>query len=292
MSGRQPLIIDDVNAALARMSALGRECVEESALRVRDVVLDFAAKRGWSIVPYERYSRWARELVAGSDGAWIVLDPLLPLEGLRADVLPLRASRIGAEGRPCSEAEWPVAGHSVSILDDAAASGATLRDVARKLTDVGTNLCRVATCASSHLAHAALQPLAPRATWTDFVPGDWAVAHLRDCCPHLPFSARPTGERNSLGDVIGNVEPRIPMTEVAGSLWQSLNVASTVHCAILEARGLTVARLGERLGRPALVADLGALGPSVPALTQPGVHPTSETVLASLVPNDKGAGAS
>jgi hypothetical protein len=47
------LIIDDVEASLAAMTALGRSIVGRSAECVRNAVIAHASRRGWCVVRHE-----------------------------------------------------------------------------------------------------------------------------------------------------------------------------------------------------------------------------------------------
>jgi hypothetical protein len=113
-------------------------------------------------------------------------------------------------------------GDSVAILDDVAASGATLRHAARALAGRGgASIARIAVCAGTRVARATVRGAFPDARWSTFLTGDWRIMHLRDGCAHLPC----TGRRLEQGDAADPDDTRVPFRAPAevvdGSLWQS-----------------------------------------------------------------------
>jgi len=220
------LIIDDVEASLSRTTALGREVLNRSACSVRKAVLDFAKRRGWTVVRHERYAAWASELMASEPRPWIVLDPLFPRCDNDTNVIHRRYSRSaslvdGMASRPALSETRPLPNAEVGLIDDAASSGFTVSQVWTDLRAAGSAVVHVALCASSRSARERLRGrLAVR--WSQFVPGDWRVIHLRDGCPYLPFSGRrlaspATTEGGNPGLVLS-----VPPTVVEGTLWHVL----------------------------------------------------------------------
>jgi hypothetical protein len=289
MSEPNCLIIDDVDAALATMSDLGRSVVKAGADAVRNAVRAFAARRGWMIVSHSAYVTWALDAMNKDLRPWITLDPLFPIG--RDGLTRLRLSRefdtsssILTKGF-VHVTDRPFAGQSRSafgVVDDAAASGRTLRFVSRLLSDEKSTLARVLVCASTREAREGLRASTPGLQWAEYIHGDWRICHLRDGCPHLPFSGRPTG--TIPGDLNSRpIEARVIPTQVAGNLWQVLALDAGVRSAIKDARAQVVQNLSHIAGEPARVRHLHQLGEAVPALVNPNHATTQDTVLESLL---------
>ncbi len=86
-------MIDDVPAALARLSPLGRELLAPSFTGVESAVLRHAELRGWAVASHASFAQWAGSVIKPSAGPWLVLDPLFatPSEAIRVHVA--RSSR-------------------------------------------------------------------------------------------------------------------------------------------------------------------------------------------------------
>jgi hypothetical protein len=175
------------------------------------------------------------------------------------------------------------ASDKVGLLDDAAASGRTLRYVTAMLEQAGKRISRFVLCASTAVARAALERSALGAQWTDFVAGDWRIMHLRDGCAHLPFSGFRTDQKVLLDSASGFVELRTPTAEVPGSLWQVLCVDPVIKKTVTAARSGVAERLSALLGRPATIGDLFSMGRGVSGFVQGGQSATAKTTLYSLL---------
>lgn len=285
------LIIDDVEQAMSRMSALGREISAQAVAPVRMAVLSFAQRRGWLVLPYAPYATWATKILAENQRSWVLLDPLLPVDTANGRVTSIRVTR-GYNPRPDF-----LAGHitpanaidllpttgDVGIVDDAAASGRTLRHVAGLIEQAGGRLSRVVVCASSREAHTTMSRTTMPVEWSEYYPGDWTIIHLRDGCAHLPFSGRPAGEPRISGRAGAGVEVRFPPTVAAGSPWQVLALDSSIKEAMRFARWTVATQLGESVGHSARVGDLATLGPDVPALIDTSMSVGADSELLSLM---------
>lgn len=261
MTDRECLIIDDVCASLALMTELGRQVSSEAALQVREAVLAYAARRGWSVVPYEQFAAWALRLVNDSAHDWLVLDPLFPVPTPGSRVSRMRLSRVGPARFDGDVLSAQVEkGHSFGLLDDAAASGATLRHVARLVQQSGATVSTIAVCASTRMARSALLESAP-AGWCDFIRGDWRIMHLRDGCSHLPYTGRSIDQPPLVTARGDEVRLCVPATAIDRSMWHSLNVVSSIATALKAGRTGVVGKLEEALGRAAAVGDLALLRP-------------------------------
>lgn len=285
------LIIDDVEQAMSRMSALGREISAQAVEAVRAAVLSFAQRRGWLVLPYALYADWATKILAEDQRSWVLLDPLLPVGIANARVTSIRVTRgydprpdfLAGHITPNNAVELVPTSGDVGIIDDAAASGRTLRHVAGLIQQAGGRLTRVAVCASSREARTTMSRTTSMMKWSEYYPGDWTIIHLRDGCPHLPFSGRPSGESRVGGTVGAGVEVRFPPTVAAGSLWQVLALDSSIRDAMRFARWTVATQLGESVGHPARVGDLATLGRDVPALIDTSMRVAADSELLSLM---------
>jgi len=274
------LVIDDVDAALAAMTPLGRAVSAAAAESVRTVILDFAERRGWRTVRYETFMNWAQRIVvARTTLQWLVLDPLFVIHNGSRHVERFRIGRIaGTNSFACGADQVPSRTATTAILDDAAASGSTLRFVASRVRATGGRVAQVVLCASTREAKRNAG-LAPHAGWTDFLPGDWQILHLRDGCAHLPFA----GRRAPMQDEALGVDVRLPALSAGGSIWQSLGLIPSIRAAIVNARRFVLDRIEAELGRPAIVDDLRLLGDRVPCHIMVGQEVSAHTPLNSLL---------
>ena len=279
---RQCLVIDDVEAALALMTDVGRAVASDAAHDVRKAVVDFASRRSWTVVSYRTYVAWLTESIAAQTAMWLVLDPLFP-RGLYAErVVFVRTSRASAKITIEQPLDWQGAaarGLTLGFIDDAASSGLTLCRVISAVSELPMPARRVLVCASSRSARERVLGSAPQLRWTDFVPGDWRVVHLRDVCPHLSYS----GSSITTAASVPDVELRHPATCVSGNLWQVAHIDAAVRQSIQRARANVAERLTGVLGRPATVRDVSLLGPSCPALIVPGQRASADSSLAALI---------
>jgi hypothetical protein len=171
----------------------------------------------------------------------------------------------------------------VGLLDDVAASGSTLIRVAGLAGGAGCSVARVMLCAGSHEARNRFQATARSSKWSQLVNGDWQVVHLRDGCPHLAYSARPTDQDPITGVNGATVEVRVPSYSVLGNHWQVLCMDRCVRDAVTDVRSAVVRELSNVLGRAACILDLSLLGPFVPALTKPGERVTDNVPLERML---------
>jgi hypothetical protein len=290
------LVIDDVDASLSHLTELGRNVAGASAEAIRNAVLDYAVRRKWFVLQHQAYVEWAIDVIRREEHSWLVLDPLFPVAGLGERVRRVRLTRqfdnneaivvrhyvLSAGVEPL---DMSCISGDVGVLDDAAASGGTLRNMARLVAQTGGRVSRVILAASSRSAHEFFRASGSVTTWTEFVRGDWQIVHLRDGCPHLPHSGRPTDQPSVHGTDGNAVEVRVPSSAVLGNLWQVLVMDAAVRNAVDIARAEIAHRLSNELGRAALVGDLSFLGASVPALVCQGAIVTADTTLESLLPS-------
>jgi hypothetical protein len=289
VTGREPLVIDDVAPCLARMTELGRAVAAKPIESVRAAVHDHAARRGWTVVAHCAFAAWARDLVATDRRPWIVLDPLLEPDGLSEWMHPLRLTRrshtSGGSVVLGAEFAWRHDGHArdAGVIDDGAASGRTLLAAAHMIRQAGGTVVRAAHCASSRMSREAVWRAIGHIGWYDYVTGDWMIMHLRDGSPYLPYSGRLTGQTPVVGPN-GPVQIRLPATTLPSNLWSVAWMDPGVRSAILAARRDIARAFSAHLGHPARISDLPLLGPAVPALVDSDdATPDADTTLASLM---------
>lgn len=288
------LIIDDVEAALATMTDLGRRIVGGSAEGIRDAVLRFAGRRGWYVLSHQSYVDWATEIIVKAGNPWLVLDPIFPLGRIRDFAQCVRLTRKYDNNETVVSREYVIAGRSgtldastisdsTGVVDDVAASGLTLLRVARHVSQAGGTVRHVVVAASARGARDVLRRAAASARWSEFLPGDWVRSiHLRDGCPHLAFSGRPTGQTPVLAGNGEPVEVRVLSSDVAGNLWQVFGLDPAVADAVKSARRDIVRSFDAALGRPSCVRDVSLLGAFAPAVVRPGQVVSAEVPLESL----------
>ena len=292
------LIIDDVEAALAAMTDLGRDVASTSVASIHKAVVDFALRRGWFVLRHKTYVEWACDEMRRDERAWIILDPLFPVLDLGERLHRVRLSRLFdnnetvtmrryALSRGDSTAGVALPTGDVGLLDDAIASGFTLSHVSDLLRQTGASVARILVCASSGAGRNRTRASIRTARLGEFVRGDWRVIHLRDGCPHLPHTGRPVDHPAVLSVDGKPMDVRVPSSSVDGSLWHVMCTDDAVRTAIGSAQIQLTQRLSAALARLACVRDLSLLGPSVPVLVRRGETVTADATLESLLRTPK-----
>jgi hypothetical protein len=288
------LVIDDVQASLSGLTELGREVAGASAEAIRNAVLDYAKRRNWFILRHQAYVEWATEIIRRREHTWLVLDPLFPVRGLGDRVRSVRLTRQFDDNQAVVVRKYVLAGRAaptdlsdisgdVGVIDDATASGNTLRYTSRLVAQTGGRVVHILLAASSRCARESFGTAVRDVRWVEFVSGDWQIAHLRDGCPHLPHSGRPTAQPPILGVGGVTVDVRVPSSSVVGNLWQVLYLDTTIRDAVTTARSEIARQFSAVLGRAACVRDLSMLGQFVPALVKQGETVTGDVTLESLL---------
>lgn len=281
-------IIDDFDAACERLTPLGRYIIGNACLPVRDAVINYAQEHHVRIVDHSTFKEWAIDIT--KTGTWYSLDPFLSRDHVpRLNVRSIRVSRVMLDGNWVVDAEGmrindTVEGSSVSLLDDAAASGNTLLKMATLLLERGAaNIERIALCASMQNAATRIAQQLPGARMDQFVSGSFMCVHMRDACPYLPFSGRPSFAHEPVRVTNGIISPRMPTMTLKGpGPWQPFFSDFAVLHAVVQARVRVHQDLSKHLNRPARVEDLSSLGSDVviPAYPRHVLH--ADTELASI----------
>ena len=284
----QPLILDDVESALAHLTELGRTVVAPVARAIRNTIITFAAVRAWPVVDHQRFVEWATP-EAADDSRWLVLDPLCSPTRFGGNAVRARFRRIGTpegltlHGELSESVTRLVSGCSVIVLDDAAATGTTLCEVAQQVRSAGGRVVRFLVCAAQPSGRAAALAAAPDADWFSYASGDFTTIHLRDACPFVPFASRPMWNKPAVPTANGVVEVSMPVSAFRGGVWGQLTMAAGLEQTIMAARRKVVQRLAASLGRPSTVADIPLLGTNVMLPLTPTQVANESTLLADLM---------
>jgi hypothetical protein len=260
----QPIVIDDVRSALNATTPFGQEVLRRSSAMVRDAVLLYAARTSWVCVSHTAFCEWAIQQM-DPDYLWLVVDPLLPMTNLPAEAIRVRATR-----RPGAK-DWVIddeiqesikarlGGREIGILDDAAASGDTLRFFANTVARANGQLTDVLVCASTSAARAVLRELVPGCSWAQLCAAPATPIHIRDACPLLPYSGRRLADRKV--SVAGaDLSMAAPPMYFRGSLWHQLSRDRAAWTMIREAWRVAAHDVSQSLNRPATVSDIPLIG--------------------------------
>ena len=168
------------------------------------------------------------------------------------------------------------------MLEDAVASGATLKQVCALLAVRQVVVKRIVVCASTSPARRAIAESIPGVEWLQFMPHGSAAIHLRDACPYLPFSGRPSAAHTPVSTANGPVAIRIPSVTIDRAMWGEAFSDYRVLAATIHARSEISVRFSAALGREAIVSDLPMLGRDIALPAYPGHELTASTPLASI----------
>lgn len=262
------LILDDVESAIGQLTELGHAVVGPVARSIRESILLFAAVHGWPVVRHTSFVEWA---VCQQENQCftLVLDPLLSPRAIGVRGVSVRVTRFATPDGLKIDAELPaqtraaLAGAHVTVLDDVAATGMTLRWVSELVRQVGGTVSRFVLCASTDDARSKFSQRAPVAAWSAFVAGDFQTVHLRDACPFLPFGGKEVLGRRRINTPAGVVPISTPVTVFRGGPWAQLSIDSNLRHTIGAGTRLVARRLSAALGRPATVTDVPLLGRDV-----------------------------
>jgi hypothetical protein len=294
------VVIDDAAAALAHLSEVGRQLVAPTTATVCAAIRAAAADRRWPVVPYETFVAWVRRLPPRDD-IWLVADKVFPVEalGVAAAVVDLHRawsapgldalhSRLSVEiGLPTEQLE---PGTTVTLLDDCAYTGRTIRAAIGALHGRGVRVSRVVLGASPAAVTGHDRALGVEIVAQHVVPRGCDILHMRDFLPWLPFSGRRVHGRPGLVCRDGSVlDHRLAPALFEGGAWLHIGDDLALRRTIEAGAGEVVAALGAYLGRPARIVDLGLLGRSVGIpISRPEQQVSQEDSLAEILPQDAG----
>ena len=277
-------IIDDFEAACNRLTPLGRYIIGNACLPVREAVLSYARRTSVRIFSHCGFQAWATELL--QDRNWYSLDPFLAAAHHAGKFRSIRTSRVLMSGAwvvdtsTISIGDDGVERGPISLIDDAAVSGNTLLEVIALLLDRGaTSVERIALCAATKQAAMRIASELPTVKLENFNPGSYLSVHMRDACPYMPFSGRPSPAHEPVRTVVGTMGVRMPTMSLKGpGPWQPIFSDFTVLHSVIQARVRVNEDLSRHLGRPATVEDLTSLGADVviPAYPRHVLRPDTE----------------
>jgi hypothetical protein len=252
-------------------------------MRIREAVLAFAIRRSWTVISHAFFSEWAIKILGQEDRNWVALDPLLPVSSAKK-LSTLRATRNlpGSGSEPISvQLTVDTDIQRIGLLDDAAATGQTLRVVNRCIGEQGGSVETVVLCAATAEARRMSGLWNGRIQWHELADAqDWRIIHLRDGCAFLPYAGRFAGLVSNSG--AQRIEVRYTPTAMIASLWAVLSLDRAINAAMTTAPKDIASGFSEYLGRPGAVRDLPLLGDGVPAYSVPDQSITADTRLASL----------
>jgi hypothetical protein len=245
-----------------------------------------AASRRWTLLDHGVVTEWVRNFVS-SEHVSLVLDPVLNAAGSGA--IQIGVSRILSKEGWLVRADLSlniqqrVAGRSLVLIDDVAASGQTLLRVAAVLQGAGASIKAFVVAAASETARSRLQDVHGSGCVTTFLPGDSHAIHLRDFCPGLPRVGRLAAGVPPV--IVGDraVEVRLPPAVLTGGLWESVFQDRNLRRLQAETRKQLILRFTQALGRPPLVSDLPLLGEDVQVPLCTDVLPSAESPLEMLL---------
>lgn len=278
--------IDDVEAACAHLSPLGRRVVQDGALAVRSAIISVVRERGWRVVNYGTFRAWCRDK-ENDFKTWVALDPMFAGTE-NPHIVPLRLSRVlhGDVWRIEEQegfAHGLTIGKGVVLVDDVAASGMTIRHAVVMLRERSIAVEEIVLCAATSVARKHLASECPGIKLTCcFEDEGLAAIHLRDACPYLPFSGRPSKQHPDVETSNGRVPIRIPSTTIRQGLWPHVFGDYRALVATVNARSRVAALLSHELGRDATVGDLRLLGRDIPLPAYPRHKVAEATLLSSL----------
>ncbi|WP_369199233.1 phosphoribosyltransferase [Streptomyces sp. PU-14G] len=279
-------VIDDIRAAAARLSPLGRRLLGGDIDRFAARLAALAEENGWTLVGHDDFTAWTEAELGPRDVA-VVLDKLaqhssrMPARcvpvGTHRHLRPDGGLRLELVGLPQDFAETAV-GARVSVVDDAAYTGDTLCAVLKLLAGAGAQVERVLVAVSSSRAEQRLsREMGMRTSAFLGRPVRGDVIHARDAYPWLPFSGR-AADTLSTAPLSARIAPLL----YNGGRWLS-------HPALMRDRLLrelavsVVDRLRSFLGREPVASDVTLFGPSV-AVPLPGpVEVRPDTPLRTVI---------
>jgi hypothetical protein len=280
-----PVLIDDIEEAMGFLSEIGRAVIGPIARHIRDTVVTVGRARGWNVVRHSEFAEWAQ--IKLDSGVWIVLDPIMAARPLPQATCPLTLGRELDNGRATildvdtgglsSLSETPI-----GLLDDAAATGATIERAVSLARARGCETTRIRVCVSTHLARARMLRAAPDSQIDSFVGGDQVAVHLRDACPYLPLSGRRVRNRPAVPTTHGPVELRLPSAAINAGPWQDLYSDFRVTHAAIQARHYIATQLSMVLSRDATVEDVAILGKGIGLPAYPHQPVEGQTLLSAI----------
>jgi hypothetical protein len=282
------ILLDDIDAALSRLTDFGRAIIAPAARQIQDALLCHAALKNWSVIRHGDFATWALDQI-DPDLLWIVLDPLLSLRPDMKTVAGVRVSRVVTENAWEFDVQMPenfrfvMEGALVGIVEDVVHTGMTIRCAMEVIARVGGQVDDVIVAASTRSGAAVVRANSPELSWIQYCRVDATTIHARDACPFLPFAGRRAFDKPAVRTPVGNVDVRVPITAFRTGAWAEVTADRSVAAALNAARRGITGRFSSALGRVAQVGDVPLLGQGV---SLPLLRPqtaTAQTPLKSLL---------
>lgn len=259
------LLMDDLDEAAAHFSPLGRMLFRELLPDLRRSLHRHIGDYGWQMLRYAPFVAWSAALV--KDSVTLVADKLYPISQLAGSVVCVDAHRWWVpqtlERRVQIQAKAPGLWHAgpTVVIDDAAWSGDTLRNLCRYVQAEGGVVTDIFVAAASPGAAEKLRTTGTRISAFARVPADFDILHARDFFPWLPFSGRRVQSKSA--EFAAGVDLRLaPLFYNAGA-WLQLSPQSPCWRDAIDLAFDFLWRFETHLGRPALVQDLPLLGSAI-----------------------------
>lgn len=259
------VLIDDLDEAAARLSPFARTLLEEDLASLRRLLLEHATGNEWRVLSYASFVDWSVSLADGS--LVIIADKLYPTSRLRSRTMCMEVHRYwmtdSVERQVFVEPEPRCAipkDEPVVIIDDAAWSGSTLREVCTLANSAGGKVRQVIVGAATPHAEETLRKTGVTFSRLTAVPDGWDILHARDFCPWLPYSGRKLGS-TSPANHTGFTIRLAPLFHNDGAWLQLGEHPCYGRLTDLALHGID--RLESYLGRAATIQDLHLFGPNV-----------------------------
>jgi hypothetical protein len=268
------VLIDDADSALAYLSPIGRRLLAPIVAGLREAVLAESLLEGWSVVSHRDFVDWV--LALAQDGeAWAIADKVFPVDAITPPRFAVDLHRSWVEAgaevlqpRLAVELQDPLhtlaPGAPVSLLDDSAYTGQTLRSLLWALAERDARVQRVVLCLSRAAAVEECRARGiPVVCQYQVAPGH-DILHFRDFFPLLPFSGRRVYARPPLFLEEGSIlEHRLAPAKFEQGAWLHIRGKPILQTNVENHLERALETLARHLGRTPCVADLALLGSAV-----------------------------
>jgi hypothetical protein len=259
------LLIDDLDESAARLSPLGRDLMKDDIVGLRRILVEHARLSGWQVLFYSSFVDWSTRL--SGDAVVLLADKLYPKDRLHGQVIEVDVHRdwldtvaereVSLQTSPFLE--LPTG--RITVIDDAAYSGETLRNLCRHANGAGGTVDHVIIAARSARAENVFRSENVKVSALATVPADWDILHARDFSPWLPLSGRRLGARSKTIEC--DFALRLAPLFYNRGAWLQLSETETCYGRLTDLAIGLIDRLEMYLGRSAMTQDVKLLGREV-----------------------------
>ena len=190
-------VIDDLDASLSRLSVVGRRLMTPIVMKLRDVLLNHAMSRHWYVASYKAFIDSVYRTPKDNQ-LWVVLDKLFPIEAIRekAVVVDLHRSWSSSlKGRLDSKLTYQFddplnvikPGTIITLLDDAAYTGSTIRTVLQQIRKHGGEVRQIIIFVTRPAVIYECRKIGVSVSWQFSISSPHDILHMRDFFPWSPF---------------------------------------------------------------------------------------------------------